>query len=210
MFVFPTTIDNKPDWRRDDRSPIIKDLLLKDYNQTDSAGGLIGIDLFLVGREEAMRPDLIAQQTYGYMSPLEQLLKFNNISNPFAIQEGDVLTIWDIPSASSNLRPQTKNAEAREDIRKQYITPEKKSTIDPRLSDFDKRTQAKKPDPSKGKNAPALPPNLADFGDQEITLVNGKLVLGGAVSASGIESQEPVSKSEFVAKMIKQRLRNNT
>jgi hypothetical protein len=210
MLPFPTTLDNKPDWKRDDRSPRIKDLLLKDYNSSDSAEGLIGIDLFRVGKEEEMRPDLIARQAYGYLIPLEQLLKFNNISNPFAIQEGDVFTIWDIPSASSNLRPQTKNAEAREDIRKQYITPEKKSTVDPRLADFEKRTQATKPDPSKGKNAPALPPNLADFGDQEIALVNGKLVLGGAVSASGFESQDPVSKSEFVAKMIKQRLRNNT
>lgn len=209
MLVFPTTIDNKPDWKKDDKSPVIKDLLVKDYNP-EGGGDLVGIDLFRVGKEEEMRPDLIARQTYGYLSPLEQLLKFNNVSNPFAIQEGDVFTIWDIPSARNFLRPQISNAEAREDIRKQYITPEKKSTVDPRLSDFEKRTQATKPDPSKGKNSPALPPNLADFGDQEITLVNGKLVLGGAVSASGQESQEPISKSEFVSKIIKQRLKNNS
>lgn len=209
MLVFPTTIDNKPDWKRDDRSPVIKDLVIKDYDLS-SGDSLVGIDLFRVGKDEEMRPDLIAQQAYGYLSPLEQLLKFNDVSNPFAIQEGDVFTVWDIPSARNLLKPQINNAEAREDIRKQYITPEKKSTIDPRLSDFEKRTQATKPDPSKGKNAPALPPNLADFGDQEIMLVNGKLVLGGAVSSSGQEAQDPVSKSEFVSKMIKQRLKNNS
>ncbi len=209
MIKLGRTIDNKPDWQRDSTSPIIKDFLIEDYSKTDTGGGLIGMDLFLVTEDTAMRPDLITHKMYGYMDPLERVLKFNNVSNPFAIDEGDVFTVWDLPSTDSRIKPLSNNSTQREDIRKQYMTPEKKSTVDPRLQDFDKRTQAAKPDPSKGKNAPALPPNLADFGDQEIQLVNGKLVLGGAVSASGQESQDPISKSEFVAKMIKQRIRNN-
>ena len=210
MIKLARTVDNKPNWQRDAQSPVIKDLLIEDYSPSIAGSGLIGMDLFLVTEDTAMRPDLITHQMYGYLDPLERVLKFNNVSNPFAINDGDVFTVWDLPSTDNHIKPIGNNSTEREDIRKQYMTPEKKSTIDPRLQDFDKRTQATKPDPSKGKNSPALPPNLADFGDKEITLVNGKLVLGGAVSASGIESQDPVSKSEFVAKMIKQRIRNNT
>lgn len=210
MIEFPSTIDNKPEWQRDERSPVIIDLLPKDYTNPPNRTSLVGIDLFLVGRDEAMRPDLITQQMYGYLTPLEKVLKFNNVSNPFAINEGQVFTIWDLNSIENFIRPQKVSSDEREDIRKQYMTPEKKSTIDPRLRDFDKRTQATKPDPSKGKDAPALPPNLADFGDKEITLVNGKLVLGAAVSGSNSDAQDPISKSEFVARMIKQRLRNNS
>lgn len=210
MIEFPSTIDNKPEWQRDEKAPVIIDFLPKDYTNPPGRASLVGIDLFLVGRDEAMRPDLITQQMYGYLTPLEKVLKFNNVSNPFAIDEGQIFTVWDLNSVESFIRPQKTNAEDREDIRKQYMTPEKKSTIDPRLKDFDKRSQATKPDPSKGKNAPALPPNLADFGDKEITLVNGKLVLGAAVSGSDSNAQDPISKSEFVARMIKQRLRNNS
>jgi len=147
MLVFPTSIDNKPEWKRDEKSPIIIDLLQSDFAAPPNSGGLVGVDLFLVGKDEAMRPDLITQQMYGYLSPIETVLKFNNVSNPFAIDEGDVFTTWDLPSARNLLRPQSANATQREDIRKQYMTPEKKSTVDPRLSDFDKRTQARKPDP---------------------------------------------------------------
>ncbi|MFM2010351.1 MAG: hypothetical protein RLZZ479_742, partial [Bacteroidota bacterium] len=139
MIEFPSTIDNKPEWQRDERSPVIIDFLPKDYTNPPNKGSLIGIDLFLVGKNEAMRPDLITQQMYGYLSPIEKVLKFNAVSNPFAIDEGQVFTVWDLNSAENFIRPQKTNAEEREDIRKQYMTPEKKSTVDPRLRDFDKR-----------------------------------------------------------------------
>lgn len=209
MIPLSLTVDSKPFYQKDRTSEQIKDLVsYGDFLNKKVKPQLIGIELFLVGKDEVMRPDLVAQQTYGYLEEMEKLMKFNDISNPFAINEGDVISVFDIPSMNLNTRDQNNQSERREDIRKQYITPEKKSTVDPRYQDYAKRSQAPKPDPSKG-NQPALPPNFASFGDQEIKVVNGKLVLGSGVTKSGDDnSQEPVAKSDFIAKIIKQRIKN--
>jgi hypothetical protein len=207
MITLPRTVDSKKFFKRSQTSFEIVDLLEKDFIPK-SGQPLLGIDLFLVGKEEAMRPDLVTKEMYGYLEPLERVLKFNQISNPFAIDEGDVLTVWDLPSTDQNMRPTSNATQRREDIRNQYITPEKKSTVDPRYQDFSKRSEAPKPDPTKG-NTPALPPNLAGFGDQEIELRNGKLILGAGVSKSGVEQEEPLSKSEFVARIIKERIKRS-
>lgn len=46
----------------------------------------------VVQREEG-RPDLIALKYYGNHSDTDILLKFNGVSNPFALSEGDILEI---------------------------------------------------------------------------------------------------------------------
>ena len=101
---------------------------------------------------------------YGYLDNIEQVLKFNEITNPFAIEEGDFFYTYDVPSMNNNMRPINSGATTREDVRDQYITPEKKSNVDPALRDFDKRNSPRKADPSGG-NKPALPTNYAAFGD---------------------------------------------
>lgn len=209
MIVLPITVDTKNLYQRDQNSFEIVNLLEKDYSNTANGQGLLGIDLFMVGKEEAMRPDLISKKMYGFLDPLERILKFNQISNPFSINTGDILVIWDIPSTEQNLRHSANVSERRIDIRNQYITPEKKSTVDPRYQDFSTRNTAPKADPTKG-NQPALPPNLAGFGDQEIELRNGKLILGPNVTKTGQENEQPVSKSDFIANIIKNRIKNNS
>ena len=206
MINFPLTIDSKRLWQRDENSFEIRDLLEKDY-QTASNGELKGISLFLVDKDYVMRADLITQEMYGFLDPIEKFLKFNGISNPFSINEGDVYTMFDLPSAEENMRSAQNTQAAREDIRNQYITPEKRSTVDPRYQDYSKRSAAPKPDPSKG-NAPALPPNLANFGDEEIQIRNGKMVLGPNVTKTGGQEDQPFSKSELIAKIIKNRIKN--
>lgn len=50
----------------------------------------------MVTSDLAMRPDVIAKVAYGDSGMLDFILKFNEISNPFSIQEGDLLFIPDM------------------------------------------------------------------------------------------------------------------
>jgi hypothetical protein len=210
MIKLERTVDTKPVFKRDERSETIIDLLVNDYAQNPPTESLKGYNLYRVDETAAMRPDLVTKAMYGYLDPLERVLKFNQVSNPFSIDVGDVFYVWDIPSTENVIRGTSDKKRKREDVRNQYITPEKKSTVDPRLATFENRPESQKPNPSKGKASLNLPPNLAEFGDQEITLVNGKLVLGGAVTGSTTEGQDPISKSDYIKRLIKKRLTNNS
>ena len=106
-----------------------------------------------------------------------------------------------------NLRPGNSVENTREDIRDQYITPEKKSNVDPALRDFDKRNTPRKASPANG-NQPALPPNYAAFGDTELQIRNGKIVFGPNVTKIDEDCDKPLSKSEFISRLIKNRLNN--
>lgn len=202
-------------FKTQDSKPIIKDRQgaeIVNFIEKDMLSSQIGyrpiiIDYFLVTADDVMRSDIIAQKMYGYLSALEGILKFNGISNPFSIEEGDVLYTFDVPSMNANMRSgRTVNA-TKTDIRDQYITPEKKSTVDPALRAFDKRDTPRKPNSAKG-NQPALPPNYAAFGDTELQIRNGKIVFGPNVTKQDEDCDKPLSKSEFISRLIKNRLNN--
>jgi hypothetical protein len=165
-----------------------------------------GINYFLVTDETAMRIDLISKKMYGNMDFIERILKFNDICNPLAINTGDLLVVFDPISINRNMRDVNDLKEKILDIRKQYISPEKGSKVDPKLKEFDKRN--KKPAETTAKEN-TLPPNYAEFGDQEIQLRNGKLYFGANVTKSKEACEEPISKSEFLARLVKNRLNNN-
>ena len=202
-------------FKTQDSKPIVKDKSgteIVNFIEKDMITSQIGyrpiiIDYYLVTASDSMRPDLIAQKMYGYIAALEGVLKFNGITNPFSIEEGDVLYTFDIPSMNANMRTGGTNNSLRADIRDQYITPEKKSTVDPALRAFDKRDTPRKPNPAKG-NQPALPPNYAAFGDTELQVRNGKIVFGPNVTKQDEDCDKPLSKSEFISRLIKNRLNN--
>lgn len=206
MLTFYKTQDSKP-IITDRKGNQYVDLIQKDMVVSMEGFRPTIIDYFLVTQEEAMRPDLVTQKMYGYLDSMEGVLKFNNISNPFSIDEGDILYTYDIPSMNRNLRPGLATSNDRQDIRDQYITPEKKSTVDPALRSFEKRNTPRKPNPTKG-NQPALPPNYAAFGDTELQVRNGKIVFGPNVTKQADDCDKPLSKSEFISRLIKNRLSN--
>jgi hypothetical protein len=206
MLEFFKTQDSKP-LVKDKKGTEIVNFIEKDMVASQIGYRPIIIDYYLVTAEDSMRADLITQKMYGYLSAIEGVLKFNEISNPFAIDEGDVLYTFDIPSMNANMRTGTTNDSLRADIRDQYLTPEKKSTVDPALRAFDKRDTPRKPNPAKG-NQPALPPNYAAFGDTELQVRNGKIVFGPGVTKQDEDCDKPLSKSEFISRLIKNRLNN--
>lgn len=200
------TIDTKPLIKNERDGNEIVDLTVQSVKGTTNVPT---INMILVGKDEEMRIDLISKYGYGSVDFSEKVLKYNGISNPFSIEEGDFLVIPDQIQSNSDMRPASTidDGKKRKDIRDQYITPEKDSNIDPRFKEFDNRQKPKKPLP--GKQGVALPPNFANIGDKEIEVKGGKIYFGPNISRNDKECEEPLSKSEFIAKLIKNKLKKN-
>jgi len=144
----------------------------------------------------------------GSTAQTEKMLKFNDISNPFTIDTGDLLFVPDPIYANINMKFGTAAEKQKFDIRNQYIDPEKISKLDPTLGKFDNRNKPKKADPSK--TTPPLPPNFANFGDKEIEIKGGKIYFGSAVSKNSNEVNAPLSKTEFLSKLLKNNQKSNS
>lgn len=201
MLPFLYTQDSKKEITHPQTGVKYIDLLEKDIVYGDTNNGPQGVAYYLVTADTAMRPDLISKSMYGNFDQVEKMLKFNGISNPLSLEEGDILIQWDIFSLERNMRSRNNEAAIKTDVRKQYITPEKKSKIDPALQEFNKRLAAKKiPDTS-------LPPNYANFGEKEVELRNGTMVFGANVSKSsnGAAGNEPLARTEYIKNLVNNR-----
>lgn len=64
----------------------MSNITVKSYNFTENQLGL-----YVVPREYEMRMDLISNHLYDSMEYVEELMKLNNIINPFAIKEGTLI-----------------------------------------------------------------------------------------------------------------------
>ena len=213
---FPVTVDGKPAvkqsiaiWYKDNgvlNYTITKDVKIIDLSQQslDIKQDQPMINYVLVNDETSMRIDIISRVAMGSTIHTEKMLKFNDISNPFTIDTGDLLFVPDLFYANLNMKSTEARNKQKIDIRNQYIDPEKESKLDQNLALFDKRNKPKAADPSK--STPPLPPNFANIGDKEIEIKGGKIFFGPNVSKNGNECDEPLSKSEFLAKLIKNRI----
>lgn len=139
------------------------------------------LDAFYVGEDMVMRADLLSHAAYGNVEGWELLLKYNSISNPFAIQQGDFILIPELSAMEDSLVDTTKD-KSEEDIRSQYVDVNKKSTIDPKLKEYQDFIQKLR------KTSPAvfssgLPPNISQVGDKEASLIDaGVLALGNNIT----------------------------
>jgi hypothetical protein len=201
MINLPNTVDKKPLIEKEDGTVLID--LTKQSVKLVTEQPMISY--YLVNEETAMRIDAITQITLGSIDNTEKMLKFNDISNPFTVDVGDLLFVPDLLYAKLNMTSNAGNDQQKLDIRNQYIDPSKESKLDPTLGKFNKRDKPKKADSTK--TTPPLPPNFANVGDKEIEIRGGKIFFGPNVSKNGNECEEPLSKSEFLAKLIKNRIK---
>ncbi|MBW2998201.1 hypothetical protein KY321_01560, partial [Candidatus Woesearchaeota archaeon] len=154
--------------------------------------------------EYAMRPDLISQSVYNNYLYAEIILKYNGISNPFTINEGDVILIPDLDSALQKMKPTgTGNkADQAEKIRDsyKYIDPLKRPNKNKITKKFDERQVV------SSATTGSLPPNIADEGVSQITPRNGRVYFG-----EGVETclQNGMSQSEFLASIINNKNSNS-
>lgn len=167
------------------------------------------IGFFSVNEQTEMRPDIVSRSAYGVDSFWDLILKYNGISNPFSLSSQDRLLIPSIDDMRQNLTPSGSENEVAQSVRAQYIDVSKKSKQDPRLAELEKKrkeAQRKKVENVGVASVNNLPPNIAEEGDREIIIKGGKVQFGPNVSRGKKECEKPLSKSEFIAKLIKNRL----
>jgi hypothetical protein len=190
MIPFKYTIDDKQEITTADGDKII-DLAAPSIKPDQDINVL---DYYIVRQSEEGRSDKLAMRYYGNVFHTEIMLKFNGVSNPFSVEEGDIMIVADPVSGRQAMISQA--VVNRGDIRKQYYQPEKEGKPDPRLKTFEKRQTVK---PNKKKDGPALPPNFSNPGDKEIQIIGGKLVFGANVSRGGTGTSDvPLEKQKFL------------
>lgn len=189
MIRYIKTVDSKP-IVTDDNENLIRDLSARSLKEDDFRY----VDIIICPKEFVMRPDLISKLKMGNHNNLEILLKGNEISNPFSIDEGDILLIPDPINSDSKFETASISSNPAAEIRKQYIDPKKASIVNTgdTYEEYSEREKT------------SLPPNYSKTGDKELAFVNGKIILGPDVSkTSSKESDIPLTKINFIEKMKK-------
>jgi hypothetical protein len=176
------------------------------YNFSPFATGVVAMNDKMV-----VRPDLVSRAGYGNDSYWDMILKYNGYSNPFAIDVDDVFLIPSLDDMKEQITPSASQDVIADTVRKQYIDVSKKAKLDPKVAAAElKRREAQKK-LAEGAAAPStnnLPPNIAEEGDREIIVKGGKVYFGPDISRNKQACETPLTKSEFISKLIKNRLKN--
>jgi hypothetical protein len=156
-----------------------------------------------------MRPDIASKSVYGTVEYWDILMKFNGISNPFTLSREDRLLVPSLDDMAENIAPSGQQDQLARAVRQQYIDVSKKAKQDPRLAELEKKRREAQRKKAKGAAVASvsnLPPNIAEEGDREIIVKGGKVQFGPNISRGKSECEVPLSKSEFISKLIKNRL----
>ncbi len=165
----------------------------------------------LLSPQMSMRPDLVSRAAYTTTDFWDLILKYNGYSNPFSIEEGDIMMIPAIEDMQDQLAPSGEQDVIADTVRKQYIDVSKKAKLDPKLATVELKRREAQRKLAENIGVPSvnnLPPNIAEAGDREIIIKGGKVYFGPDISKGKQECETPLTKSEFIAKLIKNRLKN--
>ena len=197
--MFKNTIDQKPFFTRPDGEKV-RDLTQTIFELKNR--NYIAYNVYKVPKEYRMRPDLISKSVYNDSAYAEFILKYNGISNPFSIDEGDVILIPDLDSAQEKLKTpgqgtETDRASKIRDSYK-YIDPLKRPVKSEETKKYDERSL------SSSIAEGSLPPNIAEEGELPFHKRGGRVYFG-----EGVETclQNGMSSSEFLASVIRNRNR---
>tara|TARA_Y100000385_G_scaffold198557_1_gene205588 strand:+ start:2203 stop:2676 length:474 start_codon:yes stop_codon:yes gene_type:complete len=120
--------------------------------------------LHVVENDETCRIDLVSLSEYGTHDHVDAILKFNGISNPFSIKEGDVLFIPKIDIGKKKFKL-TLNKNYKNPIRDQFINTKRLPVKDANRIEY----------LSKKYNKEILPPNILQSGEENIEVTNGQI-----------------------------------
>lgn len=174
------------------------------YNYDPFIIGVLNVTEFT-----SMRPDLISKAAYGTIDYWDFILKYNGISNPFSLGPSDQLLIPSLDTMKDQVAPSSSSDAVADSIRKQYIDVSKKAQLDPKLAQMEQKRRDAQRKKAEGIGVPStnnLPPNIAEAGDREIVIKGGKIYFGPDVSRNKKACEKPISKSELISKLIKNRL----
>lgn len=195
--MFANSLDNKP-VIPGKNGEMIRDLTQTMFDFTTNS--FVPLTAYKVPPDFAMRPDLISQAVYNNTTYAEYILKYNGYSNPYTIDENDVIIIPDLNLAKQNTKTVGSAANDAEKIRNgyKYIDPTKVPKKDEQTNNFDSRTI------QEG----ALPANIAQEGEQQITVRNGRVYFGENIGQSAC-LKNGMSQSEFITQVIKSNNNNS-
>ena len=137
------------------------------------------VNKIIVGKEYACRIDLLAERYYGDPSYADYLLKYNNISNPFTIGEGDILLIPSIASGLINFKKpiDTSTEQDSDVIRDKFLKTKRLPIEDQKRIEYLKRKAAQYPNGA----TEILPPNVLKTGGANVTIKDGVIKLNGTI-----------------------------
>jgi len=198
--MFLNSIDRKPLFQKSDGN-VIRDLTQTMFDF--QANNYINYSVFRVPSDYQMRPDLISQSVYNNTLYAEFILKYNGISNPFTLDEGDTILVPNLESAKLNTTTTGTGNDADDPSKRlrdsyKYIDPTKIPKRDADLANFADRNF----DSLKTIPEGALPPNIADEGTSQIVERNGRIYFGESIGESAC-LKSGMSASEFLTKVIK-------
>jgi hypothetical protein len=176
------------------------------YNYSPFANDAIAMNDKLL-----VRPDLVSRAGYGTSDYWDLILKYNGYSNPFAIDVDDVFLIPVLDDMREQVTPSGAQNVVADTVRKQYIDVSKKAKLDPKIAESEKKRREAQKKLAEGIGVPStsnLPPNIAEEGDREIIIKGGKVYFGPDISRGKQACETPLTKSEFISKLIKNRLKN--
>lgn len=191
--------------------------LLNKYSITKKDGDVLpditrsSIDANLLGRLASsrnllidsfsvMRPDLVSYNYYGSHDYMDIMLKYNGVSNPFSLYEGQVLFLPDI----TELQKIVKVPKKIEDISNVEIDEVESVFVNPKTTQDEKRLEMLKKQ-NKGKEV--LPSNVNRKGDKNVKIKDGKIVFGEDVTSVNKDNcPEPISRANLKKALIKNNL----
>jgi hypothetical protein len=168
------------------RKPIIKDKRGEDViditkKSIDFNGQATDINrVAYVSEECQMRPDLISYQNYGDDGYWDLILKFNGISNPFALSQNDVLVIYDIQYMLRQLYVETThNNKVIQETKNQYVDSNKKPKFDAKQYEYNQAFKEQIAQMKSNRMSKTnLPPNFSESTREAKTLPGNNVSLG--------------------------------
>jgi len=194
---------NKPEIKVNNE--YIKDLTARSVefgpNMAVQSTGIVSSDL-------AMRLDLIAKIYFENSNKLDALMKFNGISNPFSVDEGDIILVPSTEDMKKAFAVKTgKDKETnKEDLIKKFFDPDRMSKKDKKRLAYLKEKSAQLANGS----ATNLPPNFAEPGSKELQVIDGQVVFGNDVVPQKDNCTDPLSKARAKSKILEKKIFKNS
>lgn len=194
--MFLNSLDQKPLFTKPDGT-VVRDLTQTMLNLKTPS--FANYTIYKVPRDYRMRPDLISRAVYNDALYTEIVLKFNGISNPFSINEDDIILIPNLDDAEDVIAtPQQIEMESAADrIRNayKYIDPLKYPSKGDALKAYEQRNLSDTP-------TDLLPPNFNRAGESQVSFRKGRAYFGPGVDTC---LENGISTGEFLTNVITNR-----
>ncbi|MEG1008386.1 MAG: hypothetical protein RSE41_03070 [Clostridia bacterium] len=178
--MFKNTLDDKPLYIKPNGEEII-DLTQTIFNFENNLNS--DVNVFRLNKTYNMRPDLISYACFNSTDQMELILKVNGISNPFSINEDDIIIVPSQEQLNSIVKPINNNYTGDNTIRQayKYIDPSKFPNKSDVVKDFENRT-------IKSDDTQILPPNISQKDESQYEVRNGRVYFGENIGQSCLKS----------------------